>query len=324
MRRSIIAARPSCGRVGGFVVVAAFCAAISIACSRSLVAPSAVRRGGSDHFGIVTQSWSPNHARWVDELGTGWVRLDFNWYEIEPARRSFTWTELDGRVLSASAQGLRIYATLAYTPAWAGACTHCMPDDLADWRDFVEAVLAHYRGIEIVLGIWNEPNLGFLNDTPDGAQYARLFEEANLARRRVDPSRALAGPETSHHAWPGYFQAVVARIQPSMRPSDVVTVHYYPDAPIDPRSYMAAISQAAGRQVWLTETGMGTCDDEQQRRYLSDVVNAFQAEGRTWWPRMFVYVLHNGEPGCSDAIVTPEGTYRAAFLFYRDFIKSHP
>jgi hypothetical protein len=35
-------------------------------------------RRGSDHFGIVTQSWSPAHARWVDELGTGWVRLDFN------------------------------------------------------------------------------------------------------------------------------------------------------------------------------------------------------------------------------------------------------
>jgi hypothetical protein len=309
-------------QVAHIVAVAAVCASL-VACVRNPFAPS-VPAHGSDHFGIVTQSWSPAHSRWVDELGTGWVRLDFNWYEIEPARRSFTWTELDARVFSASAEGVRIYATLAYTPLWAGPCTHCMPYDLADWGNFVEAVLDHYRSVDLVLGIWNEPNLGFLDDTPDGERYAQLFQAADEARKRVDPSRVLAGPETSHHAWPEYFQSVVKRIQPNMGRHDVITVHYYPDAPWDLRSYMAAISLASARVVWLTETGMGTCDDEQQRRFVTDAANIFQSEGRTWWPRMFVYVLHNSLPGCSDAIIAPDGTYRAAFLAYRDFVRSHP
>lgn len=282
------------------------------------------RRAGSVWYGVVTQLWSPSHTLWVSELRAGWVRLDFNWFETEPARGAFDWTLLDSRVAAASAQGLRIYATLAYTPMWAGPCQHCMPDDVADWRRFVAAVLTHFRGYGIVYGIWNEPNLRFLNDAPDGSQYAALFREANGARSEADRDAILAGPETSHHAIDAYYPQVMAQILPLMRGSDVVTVHYYPDAPVDIHAYMTAVGQsAAGHHVWLTETGVSTCDDTVQRDYFASVLDAFYQSGRGEWNRVFFYVLQNGHD-CTENMIRTDGSYRPSFTTYRDFILAHP
>jgi hypothetical protein len=306
------------------LVVAALAAVGAMAsCSgRSVLSPTP--RHLPPWYGVVTQTWSPQHAAWTAQLGTGWVRLDFNWFEIEPARGDYEWSTIDSRVADAASYGLGIYATLAYTPAWAGPCGHCMPDDVGDWRQFVEEVIRRYRRYPIVYGIWNEPDLQFLNDEPDGSRYVALFERAHMARIAANPGAVLAGPETSHHAYPAYLEPVMARILPAMQPADVVTVHFYPDAPIDVATYMAGVQRiAGGHQVWLTETGMGTCDEARQSEFYSSVLNPFVQLGRTWWPRVFFYVLSDGEP-CSDAMVRPDGSFKPSFITYRDFIAAHP
>ena len=58
----------------------AFVIAASAACSGHWFAPSGGAIG-SPSYGIVTQTWSPELARWSGDLGTGWVRLDVNWFE---------------------------------------------------------------------------------------------------------------------------------------------------------------------------------------------------------------------------------------------------
>src|SRR5690349_17090459 len=50
-----------------------------------------------------------------------WVRLDFNWLQIEPSSGTYDWTLFDSLVASANAHGLQILAVLAYTPAWASS-----------------------------------------------------------------------------------------------------------------------------------------------------------------------------------------------------------
>ena len=51
----------------------------------------------------------------LDEMvavGAQWVRLDFNWSAIEPAKGSFSWSNTD-RVLDAvTARGLKVVAIL--------------------------------------------------------------------------------------------------------------------------------------------------------------------------------------------------------------------
>ena len=51
--------------------------------------------------------------------GIGWVRIDFIWAWAEPVRGKYDWRVYDAIAAAANARGLEVYATLAYTPAWA-------------------------------------------------------------------------------------------------------------------------------------------------------------------------------------------------------------
>jgi hypothetical protein len=276
-------------------------------------------------FGIVTQILDPEHAPRVSELGTGYVRLDFNWYEIEPRRGQYDWRGIDNRLNEARARRLKIYATLAYTPAWAAPSRTRLPADLAHWREFVRASMLRY-GSDVVYGIWNEPNLQtFLEDDAVGTAYKRLWREAHAARLSVDERYALGGPETSHHALGRYFESVMVYLSGpgGMLPHDKVTVHWYPDGPRLGR-YMGKVHRWAGdREVWLTEVGKATCDDADQERLYRQVLAEFTKRGRPWWSRIFFYVLHTSE-ACSEAILRPDWQPRRAFEYYRAFIAAHP
>jgi hypothetical protein len=53
--------------------------------------------------------------RVAGDLGMRWVRLDFDWFRIEPAQGALRWEEPDRVVARAAARDLQALATLAYT-----------------------------------------------------------------------------------------------------------------------------------------------------------------------------------------------------------------
>jgi hypothetical protein len=279
----------------------------------------------SYRYGIVTQILNPEHAPLVSELGTGYVRLDFNWHEIEQRRGRFDWRALDERMSEARTRRLKVYGTLAYTPSWAAPAVSRLPADLADWRRFVRECMERY-GSDVVYGIWNEPNLDrFLEDDAAGTAYKRLWQEAHEARLAVSERYSLGGPETSHHAMDRYFQSVMTHLVGTgvMLDHDKVTVHWYPDGPRLGRYMNRVHKLAGGREVWLTETGKATCDDAEQVRAYRHVLQEFTKPGRSWWSAVFFYVLHTSD-ACSEGIVRPDWQPRRAFVYYRSFIETHP
>ncbi len=194
-----------------------------------------------------------------------------------------------------------------------------------DWYDFVWRVIDRYRGYSnIVYGVWNEPNLHFLNDNSIATIYAGLFLTADSARMSANPNAALGGPETSHHAMDNsYFHHAMNWLAFSLKPQDVITVHWYPDGPYFP-TYMDRVRDRSGsHQVWLTETGENTSNDAVQIGRYRYMLEEFLNRGRTWWTKTFFYVLHNGMDG-TENIVRSNWTPRAAYHYYRDFITNHP
>jgi hypothetical protein len=181
-------------------------------------------------------------------------------------------------------------------------------------------------GSDVVYGIWNEPNLDrYLEDDESGSRYRRLWQAAHDARMAVDRRYALAGPETSHHGIGTYYDRVMHSMIGGgrMLAHDKVTVHWYPDGP-RLRRYMDQVRAKAGaREIWLTETGAGTCDDREQADQYERILTEFVRSGRTWWTKVFFYVLHNDKT-CSEAIVRPNWERRPAFDRYRDFIAANP
>src|SRR5262249_37402832 len=74
-------------------------------------------------------------------LGVPWVRLDFDWFRIEPEQGNFLWPEWDRTVTRFAEHGVRMLATLAYTPAWASSHPANPrqgdpPAQTAFWTDF--------------------------------------------------------------------------------------------------------------------------------------------------------------------------------------------
>jgi hypothetical protein len=202
-----------------------------------------------------------------------------------------------------------------------------MPDRGADWAAFVRSVMAEIRArypdVEVAYGIWNEPNLtgprGFFMGTD--ADYATLFALADGARRSAHPTARLAGPELSAGGFDpmGYYHSVMARLQPYLRASDIITVHWYPGQG-SLADFMSAIAtESRGQEVWLTETGHNSCNDVEQRSSIDFILNTLDHGNQTkQWTKVFIYYMWDAYTNCSANLVRTDGSNRPAFSDYRN------
>lgn len=202
---------------------------------------------------------SPADSQAMAALGASGVRMDFNWFDFQPQQGQFEWGSLDQSVDAARANGLRIFATVAYTPQWASSvpgctqlgsdsatkCENKLPADVATWTAAVTAVVTRYRGRVECWGIWNEPNLRtFFDGTMD--QYVNtIFLPAAAAIRAADPTARICGPELAglaassqwngnqgtcafggciRNGWERDLGQLLERIGPHL---DVITQHVY-------------------------------------------------------------------------------------------------
>jgi hypothetical protein len=282
----------------------------------------------NDRYGIHTYYLSSYLADKSRELGTGYVRIQIDWDSVQPTGPD-EWN--DDSFVSwldhAREHHLKLFATLANTPPWAGPCQHCMPDSGGSWENFVYRVMAEararYPDVEMVYGIWNEPNLtgprGFFMGT--AADYATLFSLADTARRIANPAARLGGPELADGGTDpyGYLDDVMTRLQPYLRPSDVITVHWYPGQGSLSDWIAAAAARSRGQEVWLTETGANTCSDTDQRRWIDFIINTFdQGSPSPRWTKMFWYYLWDANTNCAANLVRMDGSNRPAFVDYRN------
>jgi hypothetical protein len=134
----------------------------------------------NDRYGIHTSYLSPFLARKASDLGTGYVRIVIEWTAVQPNGPD-DWSDFYLRdwLSNARANRLKLYATLGTTPAWAGPCPQCMPDSRWSWYNFVYRLMRElktdYPNVEVVFGIWNDPNLtgvhGFFQGTDTDLAY---------------------------------------------------------------------------------------------------------------------------------------------------------
>ena len=211
----------------------------------------------------------------VAEAGIARIRVDFNWVTMEPTRGVYDWTLTDAVVNGARARGLNIYATLAYTPAWAngGQAPNTPPVDSRDWYAFVYTTVRRYRGSIQHWGMWNEPNFThFFSGSP--TQYIdTILRVGAQAVRDADPSGYVLGPELAQEGdWWLWLYKVLAQAADAI---DIVTQHSYQDTGRDVLRRLGGPvpfwdwptvrdvmrwTGTEGKQLWLTETGWNTAN----------------------------------------------------------------
>ena len=191
-----------------------------------------VAYAGVNPFGInvfleqEVEGWKRERSlQMIADAGFHWIRQEFPWEDIEihgkgdfedrrhePHRSA--WEKYDHIVGLAGQYGLEVVPRLSNPPAWTRALTdtigtYAPPDDLADWTDYVYAVVSRYRGQVRYYQLWNEPNIypewGEQPVDPEG--YTRFLCEGYRRAKEADPdavivSGALA-PTVSLHPGPG-------------------------------------------------------------------------------------------------------------------------
>jgi hypothetical protein len=216
----------------------------------------------------------------VAAAGIAWIRVDFNWVTMEPARGVYDWALTDTVVTEARARGLHIYATLAYSPAWAngGQAPNTPPLNSDDWYNFVHETVSRYREHVQHWGMWNEPNFkAFWSGSL--TQYLQMILEVGARAVRDAQGGLVLGPELGMgDDWWVWFYQILAQKSGDL---DIVTIHSYEDSghdvlgrvdgPVPPwerpavRDVMRA-TRARGKPLWLTETGWNTARSRKTSR----------------------------------------------------------
>lgn len=253
----------------------------------------------------------PNVAR-VHDMGATWVRIDLNWESIEPVRGHFNFAAPDLSVRDAKSQGLKVFATLAYAPAWArkvpGSDNTAVPD-AAEWREFVRQTARHYCGEIEAYGIWNEPNLEefWAGSAEDYVEL--LLKPAYPVIKAESPEAIVAGPELAHLysarlGIQGFFDAI-SRLQ-AQDSFDVLSHHLYGGDDFASKitgftflglrykpglKQMLERSHLADKPVWITECGADAKDKSElaQAQLIARQMALLSAQ--PWIKKAFLYQL---------------------------------
>jgi hypothetical protein len=291
-----------------------------------LIAVDASAQNFNPRYGVVTNILGSTHAERANDLGTGWVRVTFDWDQVEASNNSWNDSYVTSILDEARAHGLKVFATLSTAPAWAASCHWCAPYSLSEWDEYVTRVMNlwnnSYTDVEIVFGIGNEPK-----GNMSSLQYAGMFQHADSVRDGINSSARLAGPEITTDV--SDFDAYVGAIGSTFEPQDVISVHWYPggdsfdDLMNEANSKATTLNNTYSLrlEVWLTEVSSDNCSDTTYTSTMSSVISAFDTTSYANWRKTFWYVLQEGG-GCNRLI---DGSWnnRGPFDWYSDHIDSH-
>ncbi len=191
--------------------------ALNVTHPRPRTAPeSAVAQAGAVAFGINTfleqevELWKRERSlQMISDAGFRWIRQEFPWEDIEihgkddfedrrhePHRSA--WDKYDHIVGLADKYDVGIIARLSNPPAWTRSDgdaqgTYSPPDSLADWGDYVHAVVSRYRGTIRYYQLWNEPNIypEWGEQPVDPEAYTRLLCEGYRRAKEADPDAVI-------------------------------------------------------------------------------------------------------------------------------------
>lgn len=290
--------------------------------------------------------------------GVGWVRIDFIWAWAEPARGRYDWRVYDAIARAAQARGLKVYATLAYTPAWAtdGPAVTGVPRDPRDWARFCSRAAKRYRRTIQHWGLWNEPNLPRFWSGTRQEYLDVILKPGADAIHAANRAAKVGGPDLAHLTagdadWYDWLRQTLLEAGDRL---DFITHHVYDsdgnrdvtdrleddtlfggrpsfwDATAPSVKEVLESTGWLGRKpVWLTETGWESAraSETRQAAYYGGLLDDWFTgrRGRDWVDKVFFYEMRDGSASGSPSwgILRPDGSRKPAYDAYRRFIADH-
>lgn len=269
------------------------------------------------------------------DLGMQWIRVDFDWFRIEPERGTYAWDEHDRIIERSQELGVEVLATLAYTPNWASSNPGNPkitdpPASTEYWMDFVNEAARRYRDGIRYWQMWNEPNL---NDFWTGSmtQYRRdILESGARAAKEVHPGCLVVAPGLANIGeWRAWFEeamkakGLIGVINHHNFQSEGSNVIESLERDSSSRPSLKSLIEDNGvddRPFWITETGRRS-DEGDQRRYYEEVVASLRKSD--WVQNVFFFHYWDG-PRQGDGgfgIVNEDFSPKASYRFLQSVLK---
>lgn len=128
----------------------------------------------------------------LQQAGIKWGRQDFTWRRIEREPGVYDWEPYDKLVEESLAHGIMLFGNFAYAPEFHDPRT---PEGVEAYCRFAAEAVRRYKGKIDYWQIWNEPNGGFWNGTPE--QYAALLAASGKAIHEANPEAKVLGLNTA-------------------------------------------------------------------------------------------------------------------------------
>ncbi len=202
------------------------------ACALALAATAAA--APTNFMGVNTHQPANHVLDGVKDLGMSWVRIDFNWNQVEAKQGKFSFSHFDKMINAAHARGLKVFPTIGYGPSWATTdqdgkkgTNDCPKPGL--YYKVTKAAAAYYKGKITHWGLWNEPNLGGFCDCTKQQWVDRIVVEGVKGIKAGCPTCKVLGPELasvgSKHA--DYLEASIQGLKKHGLMWDIITHHIY-------------------------------------------------------------------------------------------------
>lgn len=157
-------------------------------------------------YGIQDDAWLEHGPGTLESrvdtlkrLGVEVVRVNLEWYAVEPRRGELDWSRTDALLGALRSRGIAPVISLWGTPPWAngGNPPSWVPAAGADFARFAGEAARRYPYVRRWV-IWNEPNQRrWLRPTSAAIYTAKLLNPAYAAIRAVSPAALVAGGATA-------------------------------------------------------------------------------------------------------------------------------
>jgi hypothetical protein len=226
----------------------------------------------------------------LHSAGANVLRVDVSWASAEIGRHRYDYgylRRLDALARGAAARGIKLLATLWWTPRWASAGHRWNdpPSDPRSYGDFARFITARYGNELAAVEAWNEPDLArnlIATDAP--LAYTEMVKAFYAGAKRGDRNVAVLAGAMSYADLPflaGLYSDGIKGYY------DAISLHPYadgaaPDNLVVTHSFLGGIEALHRFQLangdptpeWVTEfgwpvgTSSGANTEAQQARYI--------------------------------------------------------
>ncbi len=299
------------------------------------------------NYGINAHVPDSKTLQLIKAAGIQLIRIDINWYEVEPKKGLYDWSRIDAVVAQAKKLGLEILGLLAYTPSWAngGKGINYPPDNVEDWKRFVKAAVTRYRGKIKYWNLWNEPNVEEFWALDAAAYVEKILNPGAEVLKFTWPEAEIVGPEVTYlkgipSTWNMWLREILQKggkywydiisihIYKSEGPEEIfkALLEGYPDELMPSVMDVLEEEGVKDRPFWITETGWSTTSvsEEKQAEFYKGFLQRMK-QHRLPAVVVFYEIKDNPSPQAPKyGILRADYSKKPAYKAYAEFIANNP